>query len=285
MSGTGVRNARSTSSPPTPGQARRSACTMYHHSLPGSLSPRSRETQANGRFSEVLSRHCAARVVLPKPAGASMTTNLTVAPASVLMSSRRATHSPRNLGACSLASTGMPGNWVGFGTGTARRPRFSGKAASLASVGDTSVQTSSKVSPFCRLCSNVPNSGWSGVIRGGWRGAEGGLVEWGWCYWHQSEVRVSWDGDDRPANQPTAGWEPAADAPRGRRRWGHLFGALDRCTGAAATVCPRYSGCPRIMVDRSASAGRGNDRAESGAIRRDRVPVVRRGAQGPDRGA
>ena len=51
---------------------------MYHHSLAGSLSPRSSEIHANGRRSAGLARHWATSVVLPKPAGASTRISLAV---------------------------------------------------------------------------------------------------------------------------------------------------------------------------------------------------------------
>ena len=105
MSGTGTRSAPKASSRLRPGHARCTACTIYHHSLPGSSSPRSRETQMNRRSSDALARHCAARMVLPKPAGASMRTSLAAVPARRLMSARRSTHSLRRLGAWSLVSS------------------------------------------------------------------------------------------------------------------------------------------------------------------------------------
>ena len=64
-----------------------------------------------------LARHCATRVVLPKPAGASMRTSLAAVAARTLMSARRSTHSLRKLGAWSLVSIGMSGSALDPGSG------------------------------------------------------------------------------------------------------------------------------------------------------------------------
>ena len=60
-----------------------------------------------------------------------MRTSLAAVAARTLMSARRSTHSLRKPGAWSLVSIGMSGSALDPGTGTARRPRFPVKPASL----------------------------------------------------------------------------------------------------------------------------------------------------------
>src|ERR1039457_5225285 len=91
--------------------------------------------------------------------------------------------------------------------------------------------------------------------------------------------------DDRGPDTPAAGRQPAANPPFGSGGRDHLFRAPDRDAGAAQGVRPGASGRPGLMADRFAEQNSGGDKSGPRAVRRDRVPVVRRGAQGPDRRA
>src|SRR5262249_43102669 len=83
--------------------------------------------------------------------------------------------------------------------------------------------------------------------------------------------------------RPAARREPAENAAGGRGRREHLFGAADNGAGTAEDLCPGACRGARRVADQCAAPGHGGERAEPHPIRRDRLPVVRRGGAGPDR--
>ena len=80
-----------------------------------------------------------------------------------------------------------------------------------------------------------------------------------------------------------AGREPAKNTTRGGGRRDHFFCAPDRSAGAAQALCSRRSAGARELADRFWAANRGGRRTVARPVRRHRLPVVHRGATGPDR--
>ena len=80
-----------------------------------------------------------------------MRTSLAAAAARTLMRARRSTHSLRKLGAWSLVSIGMLGRALDPGTGTARRPRFPVKSASLTGTTFPQMYLALQVAKVCNF--------------------------------------------------------------------------------------------------------------------------------------
>jgi amino acid efflux transporter len=92
---------------------------------------------------------------------------------------------------------------------------------------------------------------------------------------------VDGNGSERP--KVATAREPAENQPGGRGRRDHLRRVPDRGAGAAQVLHPGQPRHGRRLADRSPAQGGGGHRPQPHPVRRNRVPVVHRGAAAPDR--
>ena len=95
--------------------------------------------------------------------------------------------------------------------------------------------------------------------------------------------RGTTDDQGRRGSRAAAGREPAQNATRGGGRGDHFFRAPDRGARAAQALCSRQSAGAGELADQFGTANRGGRRTVARPVRRHRLPVVHRGATGPDR--